>query len=110
MGDDHKINLQNRCRYGNFLFKEADYPVPKNVHTKEFLHLGCDITKDLSEVHPSKVSNKLCALCIADPSQKLNKILNFVQPSIYLLFTNTIRIVWCVQHLKHLEGRENVYW
>ena len=31
MGDDHKINLQNRCRYGNYLFKEADYAVPKDV-------------------------------------------------------------------------------
>ena len=53
MDDDHKINLQNRCRYGNCLFKEAHYPVPE-----EFLHLGCDVTKDLSEVHPLKVCNK----------------------------------------------------
>ena len=64
MGDDHKINLQNRCLYGNYLFKEADYPVPTNVYTKEFLHLGYDITKDLSEVHPSKVCNKHKALLI----------------------------------------------
>ena len=64
MRDDHKINLQNRCRYGNCLFKEADYPVPKNVYTKEFLHLGYDITKVLSEVHPSKVCNKHKALLI----------------------------------------------
>ena len=64
MGDDYKINLQNRCRYGNCLLKEADYPVPKDVYTKMFLYLGCYITQDLSEVHPSKVCNKHKAVLI----------------------------------------------
>ena len=69
IGDDQNTNLQNWCPYGNYLFKEADYPVPKNVYTKEFLYLGCDITKDSSEVHLSKVCNKHkhCLKCATLP-------------------------------------------
>ena len=88
MGDDPYINFQNRCCYANCLFKEADYPIPKDIHTKEFLHLGCGITEDLSEVHPSKVCNKLGALCIAYPSQKLNKISNLSSHQ-YICFSRT---------------------
>ena len=46
--------------FGNCLFKEAEYPIPKGIYTIEILHLGCD----LSEVHLSKVCNKHKAVLI----------------------------------------------
>ena len=64
MSDDHKRNLQSRCRYGNCLLKITDYPVLKEVYIKEFLQLGCDISEDKSEVHPPKLCNKHKAVLI----------------------------------------------
>ena len=39
-------------------------PVLKEVYIKEFLQLGCDISKDKSEVHPPKLCNKHKAVLI----------------------------------------------
>ena len=66
MSDDHKRNLQSRCRYGNCLLKITDYPVLKEVYIKEFLQLGCDISEDKSEVHPPKLCNKHKAVLISE--------------------------------------------
>ena len=64
MSDDHKKNLKSRCRYGNCLLKETDYPVLKEVYIKKFLQLGCNISKDKSEVHPPNLCNKHKAVLI----------------------------------------------
>ena len=93
------------------LFTERNrLPVLKEVYIKEFLQLGCDISKDKSEVHPPKLCNKHKAVLI--------RVRNVIEENrefrlnitTYVYSKNILKVVkYAITHLILSEERENVH-
>ena len=64
MNKNHEELLKLRCRYGNCVLEESEYPVLKENFQEEFCFLGIDINRDDPTVYPSKVCKKHQALLI----------------------------------------------